>query len=974
MVSNSRWSRKIAALLHDPPDKPFGIEQHQERAEELCQMALGRAVAPDEASLAERADHIASAADRVNFPKGSEAYWHSEKAVLIHPLAGRTLDLGLLADVSTAETHQAALEAVRQLMEGETDEKRRFLRLWRQLPDVLAKEFPSVGRLFGMLPADTRQPDHPLMQHLSITAAIADALPQPALLVFSLGPVQEFIAAARRTQDLWMGSYMLSYLTWVALRSIAETYGPDVVLFPVLRGQPLCDLWLSREGLGVKKPDADALTVASLPNKFVALLPSAEAEAAAKMAEQAVQKEWWRLTEGVRTALENGIVPADDEWRRLWQEQVGRQLEIYWIVLPWAGESTSSSKEQAKAVKSLFEQLCSPPTDWQFGKLYALYAKPREEGGGQYDPNWGATYSLLYSLADRAFNARKSLRGFEPTKQKGEKCTICGQRAALHGQDGSRDGVRQFWGLIAKRVQEESQKEDSPFKGHYAALRTPNERGDGRERLCAICTLKRFVQPLYFREELDLRGGFPSTSEVATAAFKQKALLNLSRPELFDTLKTHVELLQMLGFEETVAEGAIPMLWRQLARIPTDARDVARCFLRYDGALLFEETFTTERMQDEYGLNRKDAEAAARRLREMLGKFLEATKEADIPPPAKYYAVLYMDGDRAGQWLSGTHEGLTHLRHVLHPSVRQQLEGNPEWVKLLNEQRLLTPALHAAISDALANFALKLVRFVVEERHAGRVVYAGGDDVLAFLPLDDALLAAQELRALFSGEIAFTDSNLKASEMDVRKKDWQPTFGNLSCTGYLWLDKAPLLTMGPTATASIGIAIAHHLQPLDTTLQAMREAEHAAKEAYGRNALCVHLLKRSGEEARVGAKWSYAGENLDAVKMVNDVCQRFKDGRLAMKLAHAVFEEARTLAELPREAQRAELKRLLKRHSEGRLSREEREAQADELSAKLTAFAAMLDRHAADKYLPRGFMQMAEWLLLARFLAKGGEE
>lgn len=65
-----------------------------------------------------------------------------------------------------------------------------------------AETFPRLGALWGVLPADTRMPHHPLLQHLSATAALADALPQPALLAFPLGPVQEFIAAARRTQDL----------------------------------------------------------------------------------------------------------------------------------------------------------------------------------------------------------------------------------------------------------------------------------------------------------------------------------------------------------------------------------------------------------------------------------------------------------------------------------------------------------------------------------------------------------------------------------------------------------------------------------------------------------------------------------------------------------------------------------------------------------------------------------------------------
>lgn len=951
MVSYSRWSRKIAALLHDPPDKPFSIAGHKERAAELQRLALKRDADTDEVRRAERADWIASAADRVNFPEGTETFWHQQEAVLTHPLAGRELGLGLLAEVSVWDTHEAAKKAVESLARG-VSEAKAFLRLWRCLPEALASELPRVGALFGMLPADTRQPDHPLLQHLSITAAIADSLPQPALLVFSIGPVQEFISAARRTQDLWMGSWLLSYLSWTAMRSLAETYGPDVILYPSLRGQPLCDFWLVHDKqVPIPQPRPEDLALASLPNKFVALLPASEAQAAAGTAEQAVRNEWERLAETVFTKLKNGIMPADDLTHQKWAEQVKTQLEVYWSVLAWPGENETSSLKQADAVKLLFDNLCRPGANWQFGQMYQLYAKAKSESGGQYEPNWGTTYSLLYTLADRAFNARKSLRDFTPTEERGEKCTVCGQRAALRGKDGSRDGVRAFWRQVANNLK---------ARKRYAELKPK-----GRERLCAICTIKRFVHQEVLGEEFGLKAKFPSTSEVTIASFKAAVLEKLADPQhgkkLVKALGDHLNTLELLNFPATVAGGAVPYLLKlrqQLTNVSQEARKYADKMLSYDGEAFFPETFTTKRLQDDYDLAVSESDAKA--ARDSLQALLDAARDAGIPRPSKYYAALKMDGDYAGRWLSGTHKGLTTLDKVLHPKVRQQLEALLEWKALLDKQRLITPAVHAAISHALANFALKLVRLAVEERHAGRVVYAGGDDVLALLPLDEALVAAQELRALFSGEIEFGD---------VRKEAWHVRFGDPETTGYLWLDGAPLLTMGPTATASIGIAIAHYLQPLDVALHAMRQAERAAKDIYDRNALCVHLLKRSGEEVRVGGRWFYPDVSQDTITLMMDLYRRFREGKLAMRLAHAVSEEARTLAHLPKEAQRAELKRLLKRHSEDKMNDEER----NNLAECLAALSSALDAH-ADKVGKSGFEQMADWLLLVRFLARGGEE
>lgn len=309
----------------------------------------------------------------------------------------------------------------------------------------------------------------------------------------------------------------------------------------------------------------------------------------------------------------------------------------------------------------------------------------------------------------------------------------------------------------------------------------------------------------------------------------------------------------------------------------------------------------------------------------------------------------------------------------MHPRVEEELREVPGWEELLKAKRLMTPSLHAAISDALASFALKVVRYVIEERHTGRVIYAGGDDVLAFLPLEDALSAARELRALFSGEIKLLDPSVPPKHMDLRKQEWEVAFCDPSCTGYLRLDGEILLTMGPTSSASIGIAIAHHLQPLDAIMEAARQAEHAAKDRYERNAVCVHLLKRSGEETRVGAKWFYSNGVPDSIQLITDIVQRFRKGELAMRLSSTLLQETRTLAGLPVKAQQAELKRLLWRHLEERLPKDYRQKLAEEFAEKLAFFAMALDEHSR-KVEKSGFEQMADWLRLARFLAQGGEE
>ena len=49
------------------------------------------------------------------------------------------------------------------------------------------------------------------------------------LVVYSIGPVQSFIARARKTEDLWSGSYLLSELVGQAMNYTESIIGKDNV-------------------------------------------------------------------------------------------------------------------------------------------------------------------------------------------------------------------------------------------------------------------------------------------------------------------------------------------------------------------------------------------------------------------------------------------------------------------------------------------------------------------------------------------------------------------------------------------------------------------------------------------------------------------------------------------------------------------------------------------------------------------------
>lgn len=158
-------------------------------------------------------------------------------------------------------------------------------------------------------------------------------------------------------------------------------------------------------------------------------------------------------------------------------------------------------------------------------------------------------------------------------------------------------------------------------------------------------------------------------------------------------------------------------------------------------------------------------------------------REDDSRPAYAYYAILVADGDNMGAKLEAL----------------EQSGGMKA---------------HQGFSRTLDAFATEARQIVTE--HDGFAVYAGGDDVLALLPVTRALACAEALHQNFAAK-----------------------------TG---------------CTLSAGLAIVHYREPLSTSLQQARDAEKIAKRVDGKDALCVALHTRGGSPLEVGAHWSLAAQ------------------------------------------------------------------------------------------------------------------
>jgi CRISPR-associated protein Cmr2 len=101
-------------------------------------------------------------------------------------------------------------------------------------------------------------------------------------------------------------------------------------------------------------------------------------------------------------------------------------------------------------------------------------------------------------------------------------------------------------------------------------------------------------------------------------------------------------------------------------------------------------------------------------------------------------------------------------------------------------------------------------------------VYSGGDDVLAFVPLHRALECNQSLANAFR--------ELVNDELRSRLRERGSS------------------VLFPSSTLSAGLAVVHHLEPLQDALACVRSAKRAAKQVRGKNALAVTVAKRAGAD------------------------------------------------------------------------------------------------------------------------------
>jgi CRISPR-associated protein Cmr2 len=817
----------LKKFFHDPIDKPLNIPEHERRAKDYAEF-----FDVSEIEDGKSADQIASCMERSLLPKDIK----QELTEIRHPLSEEKIDITLDSQKSIEEI-SSLLKEISNSYINLSDEKKALL-IWRNLLEEIIEKIQDeeLKKCIPILPADTRVPDHSIWEHLKVTTAINafENYQNNSLFLFTIGPVQSFISQARKAQDFYMGSFMLSYFTFIAMEEVIENYGPSSIIYPDLYKQPLMDWYLKNKGIAPKNFNSAHITLPTIPNRFVAIIGTTDKNKIEEISKNMIIKIKNEIKRTKEKILEELKIKLSDTQKEILQNQLSDFPQIYWVAIPWRKEDNDL---QIDDLKDFF-------TDDKINNWKELYKFANEKG--EYPPNIGFLYQLLYTALEKSMGVRKNLREFEQKQEEGRKCSVCGERNVL---------------FFRERKNENKFKRYNRDAINLINKINPKYLDDG-EGLCALCFLKRTFE-IYLEKKFGSifkDFSFPSVAEVACADFKKKALEKAK--EDFD--KYEKEFFKILEDDKKFNYLKI----KSLPKLKLEKN--------LEGSWFYEENLSVKKFNDEFGVSVNSSQI--KNLKDCLRNLY-----AKAGKPKKYYAVLYLDGDNMGKWLSG--ELLPEIQYAYNSEVWNNLPKDfKNDLQRYTPNKILTPAIHSAISTALRNYAIEFVRKIVEKEHLGKLIYAGGDDVLAFVNLKDLLDVMEKLRWAFSGQIELENETIKVD-----------TANN---SGFVLKDGVYYLTMGKNATCSMGVVIAHYKEPLKIVIDKVFEMNEKAKKAE-RNRFAICLLKHSGEERAGVAEWKIDNEltttilkklqdwmnkNREEKRYISDgFIQKFKMGFLKLK-------------------------------------------------------------------------------------------
>lgn len=215
------------------------------------------------------------------------------------------------------------------------------------------------------------------------------------LFLFTISPVQSFIAQARKTQDLYAGSQILSELVKKAIRTTLSYNGK--VIFPFVENEKELD------------------NMQSSPNRFIAeinceAIDQSKIETYLNTVGKTIEKNTKSKFLDIADDIFTDVLKLDKELeknQKLWnkyEKQINQHLDINWLFIPFTDEN----------------------------------------------------YSEKFEEIEKTLGAIKNVRTFEQNSELGRKCSIDGEKNVLFCAKGSKNKlkIKPIW----KNLNEQEEK------------------------------------------------------------------------------------------------------------------------------------------------------------------------------------------------------------------------------------------------------------------------------------------------------------------------------------------------------------------------------------------------------------------------------------------------------------------------------------------------------------------------------------
>jgi CRISPR-associated protein Cmr2 len=538
----------------------------------------------------------------------------------------------------------------------------------------------------------------------------------------TLGPVQGFVAQARRSRDYWAGSFILSWLAGVAILSVKEQDGK--ISFPIPDEDFLNAIKQGSESKNTPKQGG-------IPNRF--------------------------KTEGLSVEVGSDFDP----------EKVLADIQAAWLAMaevvwqedlePFLSES-DYDKQQAKSI-------------WD------------RQVGSFWDISWVLTE---HKDESNSLDRRKNWRTHYQPQEFGSKCMMM-------------DGYQELSGTVQPHIAK-SGKFWNELRQSKMIKSAAVDFNEG-EQLCALAYVKR----RFARFFQNLQTTLPSGITINGWKFSHNATTNspihvpslpylaavpwISKVASLATDETGTSITEAFNLFAANADEAFGLPSSNVYFNALDHVDSAE-WSGLDGMSFFPEMMLSDKAYKSEKSKQAVKQATA-------SAFKTLKKSVNIAAPSPFYALLIMDGDSLGKQMS---------------DASKQLD----------------------ISQALNDFTNKVQQVVPDNN--GFLIYAGGDDVLALLPMEYALDCAIAVKKCydlcFKGKKAFS-------------------------------------------TISAGIQYAHIKTPLMKIIKnAHSLLDDVAKDETGRNSIAMRIHKPGGLHAQWSMPWAKLLSDDNALNLVvNELSQ-----------------------------------------------------------------------------------------------------